>query len=147
MISDSGIGPIALGAPLADALALMPEGTARDTDYCEWLAWWNEGADAYDLFVTGAALTDDMPVSLVGTSARNAPAASTGPRTAEGIGVGSSVDEVRAAYPDAVETAGSVDPSIVHLRAGRIFFTYRDDPVITSVTVTSAEEPPYELCG
>ncbi|WP_342000590.1 hypothetical protein MRBLWH7_001424 [Microbacterium sp. LWH7-1.2] len=148
VITDRGIGPITLGAPFVDALALMPGDTRNDTDRCDSVAWWTEGAYDYDVYMAGTETAPDRsPVSVVGTSAWADPAASSGPRTTEGIGVGSSVDEVRAAYPDAVEVPGAVDSEIVHVQAGRIFFTYREEPVITAVTVTTAEMPPYELCG
>ncbi|WP_345546493.1 hypothetical protein [Microbacterium jejuense] len=81
------------------------------------------------------------------TASWNDPSAADGPRTADGIGVGSTVDEVRAAYPDVTEVPDAIGPSIIHLKVGRIFFTYRETPVITSVTVTTADAPPYEVCG
>ena len=90
---------------------------------------------------------DDGPVTLVATAALAETPSADGPRTAEGIGVGSTVEEVLAAYPDAVESADSTDSTIVHLNVGDMFFTYREAPVITSVTVTTADAPPYELCG
>jgi len=148
LISDTGIGPIELGMPYSDALGLMPPGTENDPERCAWLAWWTAPAEDYNVYTAGSSDTPGAgTVVLVATEAPAGSAVAPGPRTAEGVGVGSTVAEVQEAYPSAVETADSTDPSIVHLRAGRIFFTYREDPVIRAVTVTTAEVPPYELCG
>jgi len=142
------MGPIALGAPFPDALALMPAGTTNDTANCGWTAWWNAPDQSYQVYAARASdAAADGPVTVVSTAAWSDPSGADGPRTADGIGVGSAVDEVRAAYPDAIETPDSMDASIVHLQAGHIFFTYRETPVITEITVTTADAPPYELCG
>jgi len=146
MITDDGIGPIALGAPFGEALALMPEGTRNDPERCSHTAWWTptQGSQLYMAATDGGA---GAPVALVATESWADPSAAAGLSTEKGIGVGSSVDEVLEAYPDATEVADTISPDIIHLRAGRIFFTYREDPVITSVTVTTFPVPPYELCG
>ncbi|MFK4837906.1 hypothetical protein ACI3KY_19425 [Microbacterium sp. ZW T2_14] len=148
VITEAGMGPIALGMPFSDALTSMPSGTTNDPDLCGWLAWWSAPAREYNVYTARPGNTsDDGPVSLVATEAWGDPTAAIGPRTASGVGVGSTVEDVRAEYPDAVEVADSIDSSIVHLQVGQMFFTYREDPVISSVTVTMAEAPPYELCG
>ncbi|MGU3645392.1 hypothetical protein ACLBXX_10525 [Microbacterium sp. C23T] len=148
LITDSGIGPIELGMPFSGALELMPPGTTNDPERCAWLAWWTSQDQDYNVYTAGSSdAADAGPVGLIATEGWAGAAAAPGPRTADGVGVGSTVDEVRTAYPDAVETPDSIDSSIVHLRAGRIFFTYREDPVIAAVTVTAMDVPPYELCG
>jgi hypothetical protein len=148
VITDDGMGPIALGDPFPDALGLMPQGTTNDTERCAWTAWWSAPDRSYQVYAARASdAAEDGPVIDVNAASWSDPAAADGPRTAEGVGIGSTVDEVRAAYPDAIETPDAVDPSIVHLRVGRIFFDYRETPVIVSVTVTTADAPPYEVCG
>ncbi|MBD3943905.1 hypothetical protein IF188_19620 [Microbacterium sp. NEAU-LLC] len=148
IITEDGMGPIALGDPFPEALALMPEGTRNDTTNCAWTAWWNAPDQSYQVFAARASdSADDGPVINVSTDSWSDPAVADGPRTAEGIGVGSTVDEVRAAYPAAIEMPDSIGPDIVYLKVGRIFFTYRETPVITSITVTTADVPPYEVCG
>jgi hypothetical protein len=142
------MGPVALGMPFSEALTLMPSGTTNEPEPCGWLAWWSAPAREYNVYTARSGDTSDVgPVLLVTTEAWGDPTAEPGPRTASGIGVGSTVDDVRAEYPDAVEVADSIDSSIVHLQVGRMFFTYREDPVIRSVTVTTTDVPPYELCG
>lgn len=148
VITEAGMGPIALGMPFSDALTLMPSGTTNDPERCGWLAWWHAPAQDYNVYTAGSGDTSDVgPVNVVASEAWGDPTVAPGPRTASGIGVGSTVDDVRGEYPDAVEVADSIDSSIVHLQVGRMFFTYREDPVIRSVTVTTMDVPPYELCG
>jgi len=148
VITDDGMGPIVLGDPFSDAVALMPEGTTNDSANCGWTAWWNAADQSYQVYAARASdASADGPVIDVTTASWNDPSAVDGPHTAEGIGVGSTVDEVRAAYPGVTELPDAIDPSIVHLQQGRIFFTYRENPVITEITVTTADAPPYELCG
>lgn len=148
VVTEDGVGPISLGAPFPEALALMPDGTTNDAENCAWSAWWSAPEEDYQVYMARQGDgPEDGPVFLVETAAWSNPSEHPGPRTAEGVGIGSTVDEVRAAYPDAMEVPDSIDSSIVHLQVGRIFFTYRDDPVITAVTVTTADAPPYEICG
>lgn len=148
LVMDDGMGPITLGTPFAEALALMPEGTTNDTENCAWSGWWSAPDGDYQVFIArdgdGA---EDGPVFLVETAAWSNPSKDLGPRTVDGVGIGSTVDEVRAAYPDVVEVPDPTDSSIVHLQVGRIFFTHGGDRVVTAVTVTTADAPPYEICG
>lgn len=73
------------------------------------------------------------------------------PATADGIGVGSSADEVRGAYPDATETVrGQVAPQLtVEGEPGWITFQIADDPAATVdlVSVVRGGLPPSEYCG
>ncbi len=148
VVTQDGMGPITLGAPFPEALALMPQGTTNDAENCAWSGWWNAPDEDYQVYMARQGDgPEDGPVFLIATAAWSNPSARPGPRTAEGVGIGSTADEVRAAYPEAIEVADSIDPSIVYLHVGRIYFTYRDDPVITAVTVTTADAPPYEICG
>ncbi|GAA5203869.1 hypothetical protein [Microbacterium jejuense] len=54
IITDDGMGPITLGDPFPDALALMPEGTTNDVDNCAWTAWWNAPDQSYQVFTARA---------------------------------------------------------------------------------------------
>jgi hypothetical protein len=126
----------------------MPEGTINDTANCGWTAWWSAPDQSYQVYMARESdAAPDGPVIHVTTASWNDSTAADGPRTAKGIGVGSLVDEVRAAYPDVTEAPDTIDPSIVHLQVGHVLFTYRENPVITEITVTTADALPYELCG
>jgi hypothetical protein len=64
------------------------------------------------------------------------------PRTPEGIGYGSSVEEVRAAYPNAVE----VTRQGLYLLDGTVFFRV-ETGVVDGIGVTASNDIPWEYCG
>ena len=127
VVSQSGMGPLTIGMPFTAAIAAVPEAQAA----CEnayfispdtlFFARWGAGADD--------------PLDVV-TWAR-----AEGPRTAEGIGIGSSPDEVRAAYPDAAE----VQRQGAYLQSGAVFFRI-ETGVVDEIGVTSRDIP-WEYCG
>lgn len=127
VVSQSGMGPLTIGMPFTAAIAAVPGAQAA----CEnayfvspdnlFFARWGEGADD--------------PLDVV-TWAR-----AEGPRTAEGIGIGSSPDDVRAAYPDVTE----VQRQGAYLQSGAVFFRI-ETGVVDEIGVTSSDIP-WEYCG
>ncbi|WP_257502762.1 hypothetical protein [Microbacterium sp. zg.B185] len=148
LISEAGIGPITLNAPFSDAVAQLPTDVERDPEVCTHSVLWQD-ADGDNLWIVRDASRDDAaPLELVEWGDWTEPYDVGGPRTAAGIGVGSTVDEVWAAYPDALETTQRISPDIHYISVDAIFFSYREpSTVINVVTVTDAEQPPYEICG
>ncbi|HEX5730704.1 hypothetical protein [Microbacterium sp.] len=148
LITEEGIGPITVNAPFSDGVARLPTAVERDPEICRHSVWWKD-ANGDQLVVVRDPSTDDAgPLELVFWADWVEPYAVGGPRTAAGIGVGSTVDEVRAAYPEATETTQQSAPDIHYIVVDSMFFYYREpSPVISSVWVTNAEQPPYEICG
>jgi hypothetical protein len=147
IISETGMGPLVLDQPFSQAVAQLPSPVERDLERCTNQVWWRD-ADDSALVILHNGSNDAAPLHLVMWADWVEPYDVGGPRTAKGIGVGSTVDEVRAAYPDAVETTQAVSPDIHYLAVGTVFFSYREpSTVINVVTVTAADQPPYELCG
>ena len=150
--SPSGIGDVELGAPYDEAVAVAG---ATPVEACPWLA--SAEADGYMLTVQRPEVSEQDPavVDLVQVSAspvdlEGKPA--VGPLTAEGIGLGSRVDEVLTAYPDAVEIESVGDRRYLAIESepgtGSVFLTYTaGGDIIWAVTATSLDEPPYESCG
>jgi hypothetical protein len=151
-VSPSGIGDVELGTPYDEAVAVAG---ATPAEACPWLA--SADADGYMLTLQRPELPEQDPavVDLVQVSASPADiegGSATGPVTAEGIGIGSRVDEALDAYPDAVETESVGDRRYLAIESeagiGSVFLTYTaGTDVIWAVTATTLEEPPYESCG
>jgi hypothetical protein len=131
-----------------DARALLPAGSEYDPSACFWAAWWNSTDMESQVYVVGESADGSEevgPVLLVASSAYQA-SGMVGPRTVDGLGAGSTADEIRAVHPDAVEGEGTIDGTF--LQVDRIFFSFRaDSPNASAVTVTTLPEPPYEVCG
>lgn len=150
--TDGAIGPIALDTPFPDAMAELPDGSQHDEANCPWAAWWNSPEDYQLVVARDSAGSDDDPVLFVQAIAPPGTTAAVGPRTSDGLGIGSSLDEVEAAHPDAEYVdfpSGPIEGGPRFVKAGdTLFFTYYDDDaVVTGVSVTTEATPPYELCG
>ncbi|WP_417554095.1 hypothetical protein [Microbacterium sp.] len=150
-VTAQGIGPIELGGSFADAQATLPSWTGDEQ--CTWVDSWT----STDHSQTGLFARDhddsDGDVNMVAfESLEDTVAPADGPRTEKGIGLGSTRDEVMAAYPD----AASQKPVIADgelLRVGAqgspaIYFAIREGAsMVSAVTVTAMDEPQYEVCG
>ena len=132
------MGPLVLGQPFADAIAEIPGaenacGHAYSASDLElWIAGWPTSLDGPP-GPLGVALWGVGPAELVGG----------GPRTPEGIGIGSTEAQVRAQYPDVTE----VYRQGLNLRTGNVFFAIDPiSPVVTAIGVTN-DDIPYEFCS
>lgn len=151
-VSPSGIGDVDLGTSYDEAVAATG---ATLAEACPWLA--TADADGYTLTLQrpelpeqGPAVVDLVQVSASPVDLEGKPA--VGPVTAEGIGIGSRVDQALAAYPDAVEIESVGDRRYLAIESdagtGSVFLTYTaGTDTIWAVTATSLDEPPYESCG
>lgn len=153
IVTQAGIGPIELNVPFDAASYTMPAGARNDTENCAWTSFWSPPDASYQ-FVVGrdSAGATDSPVTVVDAASSPGSTLVVGPRTREGIGIGSTLDELAAAYPDAVPVdspIGDGEGIPQYLKVGdSIFVTYYGGTeVVAGVTVTIAETPPYEFCG
>lgn len=153
VVTQAGIGPLELNVPFDAAMQSMPADARNDAENCAWTSFWSPQDASYQ-FVIGrdSAGAADAPVTVIDATSSPGTTLVVGPRTQEGIGIGSSLDEVAAVYPDAVPVdsplgAGEGIPRYMQV-GDSIFFTYYGGTdVVAGVTVTTAETPPYELCG
>ncbi|MGL3150005.1 hypothetical protein ACSS7Z_06540 [Microbacterium sp. A82] len=150
MISELGIGPIETGADFAATLSELPATWTND-DHCSWAAWWNASDSSYSVDFVRGTETEQEPIVLVSTSAADPITPGLGPRTGEGLGIGSSKDEVLSQHPDAVAGQAQIGEGTwlgVPTAGATIFFEYYTaTDQANAVTVTTLETPPYEVCG
>ncbi len=146
----TGIGTVRIGMPFNEAL----EGTGATpvADVCPWVATVAE--DGFITVIQRDEFGDDASaVILVSASAPPEASGEVGPRTPEGIGIGSTVEEARVAYPDAEELApeGMDDRRYLKVDSGEegsVFLSFTDgDERIWAFTVTTLPVPPYEPCA
>ena len=146
------MGPVSIGSDLTAATAVMSHFTAVPSEKCP-----NprlrvfEADDAPTIYF----VLDESGRTVQGLRAIDTEAtlgAGRGPRTSEGIGIGSSFSEVTAAYPGAVvdSSTGVVDYSLTSDTEPWISFgssVDQDQSFVRDVDVFPGGPLFYELCG
>ncbi|WP_350352551.1 hypothetical protein ABS642_05580 [Microbacterium sp. A8/3-1] len=152
IISDEGIGPVELGGDFGTVLGMLPD-TWKNDEVCSWTAWWTAADSSYGVYFVRGTESDTAPISELSVySAAEDLGTVEGPRTAEGLGVGASTEDVLTTYPDAEQGADEIG-SGTWMRLpgdaeGHVFFQFREgEDTASSVTVTSRDAPSYEVCG
>jgi len=145
VIDDGAVGLISLGDDYVETADRLGDGW---TETCEGLTAWGD-PDLNVYFVAGAdgAIETITVEGLIGDP-------SGGPRTPDGLGLGSTRDEVRAAYPTVEEATPTIgDGTYLRLgvddsgTGGRFFEFPASDDRVSSITLTTRNEPPYEPCA
>jgi len=149
IISEAGIGPITLGQSVDDATLALSAYTPQEVpcDRPEIRLFVAEGAPSLTLY-----LAKNSP-SIIGIRIFDydsvLPAASS-PHTAEGLGLGSTVSEVQAAYSDAVGEAAAGAPNYTHVVGDNVWISfstlYTDETRILNIDVAQGGHMPYGLC-
>lgn len=148
IIEDGELGPIELGDDFDETLAELPDDWAP-VEGCEAVASWNGDEEFGVFFVRGEQGTIETVVVEGGLGD---PAG--GPRTEGGIGLGSTRDEVRSAYPTSEEVPATIGGA-TYLRYadddpddGAAFFEIAEgDDRVSTIALTTRDEPPYEPCA
>lgn len=150
-VSEQGIGPARIGEPFAEVAAGLE--MWRVDSACAWTAFLpaDDGSvDAY--FVRDAELEDGEITTVTFEALADSVVSTDGPRTAQGIGLGSTRDEITTAHPDAAVQQPTIGGGEL-LRVGTqgsaaMYFAIREGASkVTSLTVTDRDEPPYEVCA
>jgi hypothetical protein len=141
VVTQDGIGPVLVGSSLAETATAFPDPVDMCATGAEPRAYTaGEGGHLIVASVDGEA---DGIVDTVHWSrwdVQQGWSIDMGPRTEAGIGLGASIADVIAAYPDAVEVVRNGQ----YLQAGRIYFDVTPG-VVQGLGV--ADEVPWEFCG
>lgn len=151
VISEDGIGPIGIGADFDAVLAELPDAWTTDAENCSWTAWLNEGSRQQYFVRPSDGSSNGVQIVSVADWEEN-PSADDAPKTTDGLSIGSTRDEILMAYPEAVESTTSIGEytllALPSAGEATVFFQFRADAEQASaVTVTTGEEPPYEVCA
>lgn len=151
-VSAEGIGPVLVGGDFDATLAELPTTWTSDGAACSWAAFWNAPDTSFSMHFVRGADDQSEPISEISASTMaDSVAGPVGPETAEGVGIGATRDEILAAYPDAEEGTAVVDGEWIRVPSesdGEIFFQFLTGADRAwAVTVTTRDEPSYEVCG
>lgn len=143
---------VAPGELLAEAVARTG---ATPVEGCAWAATAEKEGYRLQIQAPEGQTDPDAAVALVALTAPVGSAAQgpIGPRTAEGIGIGSTLDEARTAYPDVREVPAAEGPQrYLEVTTGDrpepLFLAYSDGtPVIWGVVATDVETPALAPCA
>jgi hypothetical protein len=143
----TGVGPVELGAPILGTASLMTAFTVATQEACPWVtAYAAEG-------LPSVWLPDPQDTGVVGQivlQAWSGPAAvaASSPKTDAGVGVGSTLAELRAAYPALTEQQGkyAVFYAVTDDAGHWINFSVMDD-VVDAIVVRDEAKIDSEYCG
>jgi hypothetical protein len=147
VISAEGVGPARLGQSLTNVEAAFPGYVdVSDRNECPNTLVTFLGPAGSTMADSPLLLVADETGSLIGIAVTYA-----GPQTVDGIGVGSTAEAVKTAYPTAIP--GSRGPTTeknlltVKGSPGWVSYEIADGATIRQVDVMSGALPPYEFCG
>jgi hypothetical protein len=146
IVSGAGIGPVTIGSDVGEFSVVGPY-TEQDED-CPNPAVHSLAGDGVAP-MTVVAVDGGSPVASVHVTswgAQGTPVAS--PRTAEGIGLDSSLADVQSAYPgiELSDTHGETLQYASPDQGGWVIFTVQDD-VVVQVSASTTSHNPSEHCG
>lgn len=139
IIRGDGVGPVSVGAPRDSAGAVLPGWELAAEQTCD--NHFYSGPEAMRLTLAGD------PIGLVVLSAELPSAVTVSPRTATGIGFGSTSAQVEAAYPGITLTNDGIrTPTYAVPDAGRYILILVPDGIVNGFFSTAYETLPMDLC-
>jgi hypothetical protein len=145
LITFQGIGPLVVGDPLATVRQSM-DGAFTPADDGGLCASWDVGP-AFTSIVPDQG-DESAPIAFAAILGGDAAAGENTPRTAAGIGIGSTAADVMAAYPDATEQQNSYGPNLSITDNGGVYIDFPlRDGVVDGAVVIDTPIVPDEYCG
>jgi hypothetical protein len=143
IITYTGIGPIEFSQAFSQIAASIPS-PERFTEACPPLALYSSGIQPQ----VGVAFVDDVPWDLVVATFGQEALTDQAPHTAEGIRVGSTADEVLAAYPDALLNGEVAYGAYVVTNGAGGYITFAlTESIVESIHVSNKPSAPKEYCA
>lgn len=145
IIGEGTVGPITLGQSRADAAAAMPAFT-KESYQCDVDVYASK-VSRMQIVLTPDATGTSVDKILV-NSGRDASERS--PRTKAGIGLGSTVDDIVAAYPNIQRPDTRLYPTYSLRQPDGTWIDFRiasDTQTVLGITVMRGAYPPPEYCG
>ena len=149
VIGFTSVGPLDRGGRLTDERASMSAFTTKVQDACPSVTGFDR-PDLPAIWITdpyGTGAIDQIIVQRWGSPET---VASTSPRTAEGIGIGSTADEIAAAYPSITKTDvpyGTGYYSLPDDAGNWINFNVGESGVVDTIAVQDTAVMNEEYCG
>jgi hypothetical protein len=149
-ISFDGIGPLTMGGQLSEEQAFMSAFTKEFEESCQLAIFRAESAPD----ILAAARYADTTDTIVATSwVASTAVAARSPKTAEGIGVGSTLSELLEAYPDIIKLVprypGFDEYALSNGNGRWIHFSMSPDGAeyVVGIAVNTLDSPSNEICG
>jgi hypothetical protein len=132
------LGPLTVGGTITDAGRALDRFTVLQQDACPRVAFVTSTTTMPGRPTVTAPLADDGSILQLATYEPGATLdASFSPRTAAGIGLGSTETELNAAYPDAISAVGRSESTVYSIKNGSglyINFAVTNGAVVQMVT-------------
>ncbi len=152
LIDFTSVGPLALGDPISEvAPAMTAYTTTVFTESCPQNTYFDRSGSPGILIAdpSGSGEIELIVVQKWGSSGEAAAVAGTSPRTSAGIGIGATLDSVKAAYPALSE--GGADPftyySVSEGNGNWLNFSLSTEGLVDTILVAPSPGVPSEFCG
>ena len=148
LIASTEVGPLALGDRLSDDIASMSAFTSTVQDACPWVTAFDK-ADLPSIWIPDPLNTGVIEQIVVQRWGSAAAVSSTSPQTSAGIGIGATLEQLTAAYPDLTQTEGKY-ASYYSSPDGSghwINFALSDDGLVDTIVVRDSSVMDSEYCG
>lgn len=143
-VSNAGIGPLSVGASLSSTVASQPGMYwSNDEGYCPRMWEWH-GAEGGLKIVMHRAAAADGPIETIVLTGNSG----EGPKTARGIGLGSTAAEMRTAFSSWNESKiHNAEKYFEAPEGSGTYFVLDDGDAVKAIVLTSLNEPVMAFCG